>query len=454
MPEPNRRAFLASTLAATASAATPSRPNILYLHSHDTGRYLQPYGHNVPAPNIQKLANQGVLFRQCFSAAPTCSPSRAALLTGQSAHQSGMLGLAHRGFSLYDYKQHMLHTLRPAGYKSYLAGVQHIARNPAIIGYDEVLATKSTHVADVVPVAVDFLNRRPKDPFFIEVGFQETHRVFAKPGPAEDPRFCEPPVPVPDTPRSRMDMAAFKATARILDQGVGEVLRALEANGLAENTLVISTTDHGIAFPDMKCSLTDHGIGVHLAMRGPGGFTGGKVIDSMVSHLDLFPTLCDLLDIFKPGWTQGESLLPLIRGEKKELHEELFSEVSYHAAYEPKRACRTARWKYIRNFGDKHTPVLPNCDDGPSKDVWLENGWKNRAVAREELYDLTFDPNERRNIAGEADSAAALTEMRARLDRWMKHTGDPLLKGPVPAPAGATVNDADGISPGERVKPA
>jgi arylsulfatase A-like enzyme len=79
------------------------RPNILYIHSHDTGRYVQPYGHAIPTPNLQRLAEQGVLFRQAYSAAPTCSPSRAGLLTGQCAHSSGMLGLAHRGFSLRDY---------------------------------------------------------------------------------------------------------------------------------------------------------------------------------------------------------------------------------------------------------------------------------------------------------------------------------------------------------------
>ena len=99
-----------------------NRPNILYIHSHDTGRYVQPYGHAIPTPNIQRLAEQGVLFRKAFCAAPTCSPSRASLLTGQYAHCNGMLGLAHRGFSLYDYKQHLIHTLRKEGYKSALIG--------------------------------------------------------------------------------------------------------------------------------------------------------------------------------------------------------------------------------------------------------------------------------------------------------------------------------------------
>ena len=86
-------------------------PNILYLHSHDTGRSVQPYGYPVPTPRIQGLAEEGVLFRQAFCAASTCSASRACLLTGQYAHSNGMLGLAHRGWSLNDYHHHIVHTL-------------------------------------------------------------------------------------------------------------------------------------------------------------------------------------------------------------------------------------------------------------------------------------------------------------------------------------------------------
>ena len=145
----SRAAVISSAaLAPQASRAAVTRPNIVYLHSHDSGRYLQPYGHAVPTPNIQKLASQGILFRQAFSAAPTCSPSRASLLTGQCAHQNGMLGLAHRGFSMTDYSRHMLHTLRNAGYHSVLAGLQHIASAPEKIGFDELLRPKNTQCRD------------------------------------------------------------------------------------------------------------------------------------------------------------------------------------------------------------------------------------------------------------------------------------------------------------------
>jgi arylsulfatase A-like enzyme len=456
MPTPSdtRRDFLLKATAATAisgaqASAQTAKPNVIYLHSHDSGRYLQPFGHAVPTPNLQRLASEGVLFRRAFSAAPTCSPSRSALLTGQCPHRNGMLGLAHRGFSLNDYNKHILHTLRLAGYRSVLAGLQHIAADPKTIGFDEILQPKSTAAANVAPGAVEFLSRPNNAPFFLDVGFFETHREYPKPTAADDPRYTLPPAPIPDTPETRLDTAAFHSSARNLDRAVGQILDALDRNGLTGNTLVISTTDHGVAFPLMKCNLEDNGWGVSLIMRGPGGFSGGKVIDALISHLDIYPTLCDLGGVAHPAWLEGKSMLPIIRGEANEINDEVFAEVTYHAAYEPKRAVRTGRWKYIRRFGDKHTPVLPNCDDGLSKSVWLEYGWKNMRLPDESLYDLIFDPNEHNNLAADPASKTVLTEMRGRLDRWMHRTSDPLLNGPVPAPHGAQINNPDGVSPKE-----
>lgn len=430
-----------------------SKPNILYIHSHDTGRYIQPYGHAIATPNLQALAEQGVLFRQNFCVNPTCSPSRAALLTGSYPHENGMLGLAHRGFVLNDYSQHIIHTLRREGYTSVLAGIQHIASKQGgkepwqVIGYDRYFDRNKEPESQ----AAAFLESSPKQPFFLSMGFFETHRPFPALNEAvDDPRYCLPPAPLPDTPETRQDMVRFKASARILDMKMGRVLEALDRGGLAENTLVICTTDHGIAFPKMKCNLYDSGAGVMLIMRGPGGFAGGKVVDAMTSHLDIFPTVCDLLQIEPPPWLRGKSLLPLVKGDVAALHDELFFEVNCHAAYEPMRAVRTKRWKYIRRFDNRTRPVLPNCDDGESKSVWLDHGWRDRALPEESLFDLVFDQNEASNLAGDKNHRVILSDMRNRLSRWMKETNDPLLKGPLELPPGAIVNDPDGLSPRDR----
>ena len=425
-----------------------SRPNILYLHSHDTGRLIQPYGYGVPTPNLQQLADDGVLMRRACCAAPTCSPSRAALLTGQSPHSSGMLGLAHRGFRLANMRQHLVHTLAAAGYTTVLTGEQHVAAAATEIGYSRVLSPATRTAAQVAPIAAAFLQAAPAEPFFLDVGFNETHREFPQVEEAAG-RYVVPPPPQPDNPANPRDLGGIINTARDLDDGVGTVLAALAASGLAERTLVIYTTDHGPAFPAMKCNLTDHGIGVSLILRGPGGFTGGRVCDALVSQVDIFPTLCDLLDIPAPAWLQGRSLLPVITGAQAEVDTALFAEVTYHAAYEPQRAIRTQRYKYIRRYGDRTTPVLPNVDDSDSKDVWLAHGWADRPVAPEQLYDLVFDPQERHNLIAQPDAAPLAADLRMRLDAWMQATADPLLAGPVPAPPGVLVNDPAGRSPRE-----
>src|SRR3954447_13452725 len=290
------------------SARVAPRPNILYLHSHDTGRWVQPYGYPVPTPNIQRLADQGLIFRQAFCAVPTCSGSRACLLTGQHGHTSGMLGLAHRGFSLTDYRHHIVHTLHEAGYHTTLIGEQHIAKRPEVIGFDRVIKTEDFRVADVAPTAIETLAEMPREePWFMSVGFFETHREFFAPSSVRDSLYSQPPANLPDVPEVRRDMAAFKASARSLDQGVGAVLDALDAYEHADDTLIIFTTDHGLASPGAKATLYDRGLGVMLILRGPGGFAGGHVHDGLVSHIDVFPTICDLLEIERPPWLEGVS---------------------------------------------------------------------------------------------------------------------------------------------------
>jgi arylsulfatase A-like enzyme len=428
-----------------------SPPNILYLHSHDTGRYVQPYGHPVPTPNIQHLADQGVLFRQAFCATPTCSTSRACLLTGQYGHNNGMLGLAHRGWSLNDYRQHIVHKLREAGYFSVLIGEQHIAKRPEVIGFDRVEKIATTHVESVAPVARQVLAEPLPEPFFLSVGFFETHRDWLDPPSLRDALYSLPPANLPDTPETRHDIAAYRASARSLDQGVGSVLEALDAQGLTENTLIVLTTDHGLAFPGAKATLYDRGLGVMLIMRGPGGFLGGRVNDALVSHLDIYPTLCDLAGVEQPQNLAGLSLAPLMRGDVASLRDELFAEMTWHAAYEPQRAVRTERYKYIRRFGSRTTPVLVNCDDSPSKDLLVRHGWAQREVPFEQLYDLVFDPGEAANLLDDPAHGELLEDLRGRLAYWMRSTDDPLLHGDPQPPAGAQINDPDQLSASEPV---
>ncbi|OUI86673.1 sulfatase family protein [Acetobacter tropicalis] len=460
-----RRSFLSgagTALAASGSARASGvmnfRPNILYIHSHDSGRMLQPYESSVSTPAIAQLAAEGLLFRKAFSAAPVCSPSRAAFLTGQPAYRSGMLGLAHRGFSLFQPQQLLFRVLQQYGYHAVLTGMQHVAADPNSLGYDSNIAFQDSQgkwrseAEFVAPIATRFLDSKPKQPFFLDVGFFETHRDYPQPTAEDLARVQHLPSPLPDVPAIRNDFAAFGASARQLDQGIGLVLAALERNGYADNTLIIFVTDHGVAFPRMKCNLTDDGIGTALIMKGP-GIVKNHESNVMLSQIDVFPTLCDYLGITHPTWLTGKSFLSVLQGKESVLHDAIFSEVTYHAAYEPMRSVRTERWKYIRRFDKRKKPVLPNCDDSPSKSVWVNAGWRDHKIDQECLYDLMFDPTEHDNLANKPENCQTLITLRRNLRQWMETMQDPLLKGYVPPPAGAKVNSPDGLSPSEPLLP-
>ena len=125
------------------------------------------------------------------------------------------------------------------------------------------------------------------------------------------------------------------------------------------------------------------------------------------------------------------------------MREEIFAGSTWHAAYEPQRAVRTERHKYIRRWGERLTPVLPNTDDGPSKELLLRGGWAEREIPKEQLYDLLFDPNEANNLLEDPDYAAVLADLRGRLEAWMRDTEDPLLAGHVDPPPGVDINLPD-----------
>ncbi|MFP4021320.1 MAG: sulfatase [Halanaerobium sp.] len=424
--------------------------NILYIHTHDTGRYIEPYGYRIPTPNLMEFAQKATLFRQAFSTAPTCSPSRAGMLTGMSPHESGMIGLAHRGFTLNDYDKHIVNHLNKNGYKTVLCGMQHVASEPEMIGYDKIIGINEFGDMDDLKnaeLAADFLEKDHDQPFFLSFGMEYTHRPFTEIADDIDPDYVKTPFPIHDNPQNREDMAKYMSTAQKADTAVGIVLEALAKNDLKEETLVIFTTDHGIAFPHMKCNLQDSGIGVSLIMDFPGNNKRGETVDSLISQLDIYPTICDILEIESPEWLQGNSILPIFKEEKEEIRDEIFAEVTYHAAYEPMRAIRTKRYKYIKYFDEKR--IIPaNIDDSPAKDFLLENGYLEKKHPQEYLFDLYFDPTENQNLINDSDYQDIYQNLKTRLKKWMKNTDDPLLKegARVPKPEGAVVNKKECLS--------
>ena len=421
------------------------KPNVLMVITHDTGRHLGCYGWGVETPNLDRLAGDGVTFTNFFCTAPQCSPSRASFLTGRYPHSNGLIGLAHRGFRLNSGELLLPALLAREGYSTHLFGFQHESSDPYALGYQNVVKGKSNSCLNVAPLLLEFLSGKPKEPFFAVVGFQETHRPFPEyDGPVDD----VPQLPyLPDDDDVRRDLAALYMVVRRVDRKMGEILAALDETGLAENTLVVFTTDHGIAFPGAKATLYDPGIEIALLMRGPGGFESGKRVHALLVNNDLLPTVLDVCGVSVPAQVQGRSVLPLVRDELGRLHDRIFVEQTYHAAYDPLRGLRTERYKYIRSFEERPFWFPPNVDNGLSKEVVRRLGYFDRPRPAEMLFDLEADPVERNNLATDPDYAGLLERMRAALERWMRDTNDPLLKGYVPPHSGAYVTPPDSYNP-------
>ena len=320
-----------------------------------------------------------------------------------------------------------------------------------MLGYDHVVDIDNHHVDEVAPAALRLIAERPSEPFFLSVGFFETHREYFEPTSVRDSLYSLPPANLPDTAETRRDMASYKASARSLDHGVGAVLNALDEHDLADDTIVILTTDHGLAFPGAKATLTDRGLGVMLIVRGPGGFHGGKVSEALVSQIDLFPTLCELAGIPAPDWLQGRSLLPLVRREADEVNDAIFAELTFHAAYEPQRAIRTQRYKYIRRFGERaHAGAAQRRrrpDQGPARRQRL--GASARCRARSSTTCCSTPPRPPTWPATRPTRTSAPSSPSG----WRPgcaRPSDPLLDGDVEPPPGAEVTDPDAVSPADQ----
>lgn len=423
--------------------------NFIYMHTHDSGRYMQPYGIGADNPNLMRLARQSFMFHQAHSTAPTCSCSRTGLLTGMVPHSSGMYGLAHRGFQTNDFQKHLSHYLHNHGYYTVLCGVQHEAKDPAFLGYDERF---SSHEAqgrirdgNALSHALDFLRsgRNGDKPFFLSLGLFCTHLVYEEATDMEED-FIATPGPIVNTKETRHDFANYLASLKVVDECVGAVLDELAAQGLDKDTILLFTTDHGISFPEMKSTLRDVGTGVAMFLRHPQ--IGRGASDALVSHLDVYPTICDMLNLPKPEWLQGQSLLPLMEGRTEKVHPYIFSEMTYHAAYEPMRAVRTDRMKLIRIYEPLKKP-LANIGMHASRDIYLTSKLPYIPRVSVYLYDLIADPEERINLAAVPEYQTDLTELSAVLDQWMQDTDDPLLKGPVSLQPGQVANRIDSFSP-------
>ncbi|PWU66600.1 sulfatase family protein [Gracilibacillus dipsosauri] len=418
------------------------RPNIIFMITHDTGRYLGTYGHQVETPNLDKLAENGVRFDQYYCPAPQCSPSRGSILTGKYPHNNGLIGLAHLGFHINEGETTTPNELRKAGYETSLIGFSHETigeeefgqySSTYKLGFDRYEAIEGARSPQVADKTIEFLKEKAdKDddqPFFANVGFWETHRSFDEYEPlADDVDSINVIDYLPDTPNIRKDLSQFHGSVKVLDEAVGRIMHALEETGLSDNTIVIFTTDHGIAFPRAKGTMKDAGLETALIFYNPALFGKGRVIGDLLCNIDMMPTILELTETAIPDQIDGRSFASLLRGESSVVRNDFFCELTWHDKYHPMRGIRTNQYKYVKNLKDGPKIYMPvdihRSLSGPDvrKEYYVAN-------EPEELYDLEKDPFEEHNLINDPAYKKVASELREKVSKWMRETKDPLLSG-------------------------
>jgi len=441
----DRRKFIRGTAALAASVplaglfsnarSATARPNIILITADDLGwRELGSYGNpDIKTPNIDKLAAGGVRFTNAFVNAPSCSPSRASIMTGQASHSVGVHGLTHihRKYQMSRDIPTIARTLKNAGYRTGIQGKWHVApfKPAGRYGYQRRM---SVYRVNNSRMARWFISSHKNKPFYLELNFFQTHRLSdgafkmdkdfpVDPNSIHVPRYwC-----IPDWPDIREDVAKYYSQAARMDHIIGEIMDHLESEGLANRTLVLFISDNGPPYPGCKTTCYDRGIGTPLILRWPEGLPRGKVNDALVSATDLMPTCLAAAAVSTPSVVQGASLLPLARGETNGIHESIFAEVTYHVHYTPMRVIRNKEWKYIENLNSTPTGLDQNKFDWSRRMAKLPGQRCCVPRPKEELYNIVKDPDEKINLAKDQRFSGVKTELIKKLHQWRKETRDP-----------------------------
>ncbi len=425
--------------------------NIILILAHDTGRHFGCYGASgVETPGVDTLAAEGVLFTDHYAAAPTGVPARGALLTGRWPQSCGLMGPrgVGGGWRLAGDARTLADVLRATGYHTVLFRQQVLADDWERLGFDEFRAQEipvggvKTHgeamTAPRVAVAVsEFLAEKAdsdhRHPFFAQVAFHEAHMPWRY-GGARGCALDDVTLPgfLAESDPARVSIAGLNGAIAQLDRGVAIILEALKRTGLERRTLVVFTADHGPELPRARGQLYDPGLGVPLIIRRPGGKgPAGRRCDWLSSAVDLMPTILRLTGVHAPPEVQGRSFGRAVRSGRSWCRRDA---VQAMAALGDARALRSDRYKFICNFGARPWIRPPVDMAAPAEHTCL--------APPIELYDLKRDPNETINVAGQSAHAIVECAMGARLWLWLQSVADPVLEGPVEAPAHARVRAA------------
>lgn len=441
--------LLATSLVTRQTKLVEAPPNILFILADDWSfPHAGIYGDSVvKTPNFDRIAREGVLFTHAFCAAPSCTPSRAAVLTGQYSHrleQGGNLwGSLPKKFPTYT------DLLEKQGYR---VGFEQKGWSP---GKYEAGGYTRNPAGNEYKNFAEFVQKLPADqPFCFWFGSRDPHRPYVLNSGVKaglNPAKVTVPAWLPDHPAVRADLLDYYHEIERLDRDLGSLLDRLEKMGRLANTLIVMTGDNGMPFPRAKANLYDAGTRVPLAVYWKNKIKGGQRRDELVNLIDLAPTFLQAAGQPVPTTMNGKSLLPLLTANEPDgSRETAFLERERHANVRrgdlsyPARAIRTKTFLYIRNLRPDRWPAgdpkayvavgpYGDVDDSPSKQLLL-SGSKN--VARfstlafakrpaEELFDLEKDPAQLKNVATDPAYRPDLERLRNQLTAWQKETGDP-----------------------------
>jgi len=448
-------ALLAGTRRWAAAARTGDpRPSILLCIGDDWGwPHARALGDRVVrTPNFDRVAREGVLFPHAYCASPSCTPSRAAILTGQMfyrlEHSANLWSTLDRKFRVYP------QLLEEAGY--------HIGLYRKGWGPGDFRAGGWTQnpAGPAFRNFEDFLRSVPDGkPFCFWWGTNDPHRAYDRgSGAAAGLKASDVQLPpyFPDAPEVRNDVLDYYFEVERADREIGQLLKLLEDAGRLDNTIVVITGDNGWPFPRGKTNLYDMGARQPLAVRWPAGARGGRVVEDFVSLCDLAPTFLEAAGLKPLPEMTARSFLDVLSGGKsgrvdpardrvvigRERH--VGGTARAGGTGYPMRCLRTHRYKYIRNFCPDRWPVgdpprYADCDDGPTKTYMLQNAADPKISPMvelcfgkrpaEELYDMVNDPWETRNLAADESMADVKRQLAGDLEAYLRKTGDPRVVG-------------------------
>lgn len=466
------------------------RPNILFAISDD-----QSWFHTsasgckcIDTPNFDRVAREGILFNNSFTGSPGCTPSRSSVLTGRYPWQLEQAGTHASSFPIKFVTYPDL--LEGAGYFVGFTGkgwgpgnfeASGRTRNPAGPEFNSINAksvpAKGIKNYDYAANFSAFMKAKPEDkPFCFWYGGKEPHRGFEKgSGVAAGKKLADAPVPsfLPDVDEIRSDILDYCLEIEWFDEHLGRMIKLLEQNGQLENTIIVVTSDNGMAFPRAKANTFEYGIHMPLAIRWPKKVPGGRVVDDLISHTDFAPTFLEFAGVDHPSQTSdtpkmtGRSLVPLLtsnesgttsfaRGEVYSCRERHSSSRWNNLTY-PQRCIRTPKYLMIRNFKPERWPAgtprkldsdgnlgpvdggYHDIDASPSlaymikhKDEPAVADFLSLSVDHRpayQLYDIQKDPGCRTNLVGAPSHVAVASELEAKLNEYLQASGDPRMNG-------------------------